>query len=458
MKKIKVFILTICLLLLCAVTACDGENDGKKHIIFYAWGNNLEIANIQTMVDDFNSKNEDIVVEIERSTSDDNAAAIKGRFSTKSEPDIFYIDPGEISAFIRNGYILDLTDYINQDGGLEENDLWEYNDLYRYNEKGIRDKNGKLYGVIKDLSPDFMLFYNKSHIDEYNRSHPNNQLSYPSETIPMTWYEYMELAKKMTIRNGNTFQRYGTVLNYVPIKHLTEMIQQTGTSVFNKDYTGLNITNSQIDEKMFEAFQFFYDLQVGSDAPSQYVASSLISPGDMFRNGEVFSVFYGRWAVVAYDWDIKDIGIAPPPVYERVNNNETDNYGVTSGTIGYAISSRTKYPAETYKFLEYCMTDGAEFMAEIGFNVPGNKTIAKSTFINVEDPDAKKLNELFVWYLENYTHVIETSPYISANKFDQIIYQELAKAYQGKQTLSAAIKVANGKILTETELNKKKMN
>ena len=45
-----------------------------------------------------------------------------------------------------------------------------------------------------------------------------------------------------------------------------------------------------------------------------------------------------------------------------------------------------------------------------------------------------------------------------ANKFDQIIYQELAKAYQGKQTLSAAIKVANGKIITETELNKNKMN
>ena len=319
-------------------------------------------------------------------------------------------------------------------------------------------ENGKLYGVIKDLSPDFMLVYNKDHIDEYNRANPDMPIEYPSETVPMTWYEYLDLARKMTIKNGDDYTRYGTLIDYVPIKHLSEWVQQTGSSLYNEDMTGLNIVNGEIDPKMKEAFQFLYDLQVsrdGYDAPGKYMATSLINSGDLFNTGNIFSVWYGRWAIPSYKWDLENmnIGFAPPPVPERVYGDERDNYGITSGMISYAMSSRTTKKDKCYRFIEYCMTDGGKIMADIGMNVPGNKTIAKNEFINVENEKIQKINRYFVDYLEKYTHPIINSPYISATKFDNILYQEMAKVYEGKQSLDAAIRAAHARVVTETSIN-----
>ncbi|HIY97235.1 MAG TPA: extracellular solute-binding protein [Candidatus Borkfalkia excrementigallinarum] len=458
MRKVFSKLLAAIMIVLLSVSlfAC-GKTD-ENTILFYVWGNNNDVANIEKLISDFESKNEDIKVEIERATGTNVFDSLKTRFTSGSEPDMFFMDPNEINGFIEAGYIEPLDDYIAAEGGLELEDLWDFNDAYRYDENGVRDENGKLYGVIKDLSPDFMLVYNKDHIDEYNRANPDMPIEYPSETVPMTWYEYLDLARKMTIKNGDDYTRYGTLIDYVPIKHLSEWVQQTGSSLYNEDMTGLNIVNGEIDPKMKEAFQFLYDLQVsrdGYDAPGKYMATSLINSGDLFNTGNIFSVWYGRWAIPSYKWDLENmnIGFAPPPVPERVYGDERDNYGITSGMISYAMSSRTTKKDKCYRFIEYCMTDGGKIMADIGMNVPGNKTIAKNEFINVENEKIQKINRYFVDYLEKYTHPIINSPYISATKFDNILYQEMAKVYEGKQSLDAAIRAAHARVVTETSIN-----
>ena len=59
------------------------------------------------------------------------------------------------------------------------------------------------------------------------------------------------------------------------------------------------------------------------------------------------------------------------------------------------------------------MTKGQEFLANKGFNIPGNKTIAESTAFKA--PSNKKLkyiNTFFLNIAQKYSHTIEYNPYI----------------------------------------------
>ena len=67
-----------------------------------------------------------------------------------------------LQPYIESG-ALDVVSSTNSDGKIE---LWDVNDAYRYDGEEIG--KGDYYAVIKDWSPDFILWYNKSHIDEYN--------------------------------------------------------------------------------------------------------------------------------------------------------------------------------------------------------------------------------------------------------------------------------------------------
>ena len=444
-----------------SLTSCGllPQKNSDNKVLFYAWGNQTEIGYIQDMIDGFNATSDGVKVELERATSSDPVNDLKTRFSSGSEPDVFYMDPGELGAFVKGDYIEPLNSYLKKGSKFVEDDLWEFNDYYKLNENGIQSDDGQYYGFIKDLSPDFIMIYNKDMIDEYNAKNTGDHIEYPSETVPMTWYEFMNLAKKMTVMSGTNYVRYGTMVDYVPVKHLTQLVQQTGNSIFNEDKTGLNIDkDGNINEGLLEAFQYFYDLQVSSSshtAPSKFINSNLISSADAFKENNVFSIWYGRWAFSAYEYDLDkmNIGFAPCPVPERKNNDASDNYGITSGMIGYSMSKRCKNKDAAYAFIEYAMTEGCKQMAQIGHNVPGNKKVAENEFCNVSNEKTKKLNQFYTNYLLKYTHAIDISPYIQSSKFDNIIFMELSKAYEGKQTLEKAIITAHNKIKTETSGN-----
>ena len=65
MRKVFSKLLAAIMIVLLSVSlfAC-GKTD-ENTILFYVWGNNNDVANIEKLISDFESKNEDIKVEIE---------------------------------------------------------------------------------------------------------------------------------------------------------------------------------------------------------------------------------------------------------------------------------------------------------------------------------------------------------------------------------------------------------
>ena len=92
------------------------------------------------------------------------------------------------------------------------------------------------------------------------------------------------------------------------------------------------------------------------------------------------------------------------------------------------------------------MTDGMNVVSDLGFNIPGNKTAAKSRFLNVSDAKTKELNQYFVDAAEKYTVPVTFTHYISETRFETILSKEFSLVFEKKQTLDKALSNAQSQV------------
>lgn len=408
--------------------ACSQQSSSRDHLVFYVWGDAAEIASYEKIASDF-EKETGIHVEVQPATGDyyDN---LNISFSSRDNaPDIFFTESGEFISHIASGKLLDLTSYIengqldvktaeNPNGSIE---LWDINDAYRYDGNSVGQ--GNYYALIKDWSPDFILWYNKSHIDEYNSENGLSEgdegfMEYPSQDVPMTWDEFLDMSYKLRKTN-----RYGTMLDRVPYNHLMEWIQMTGSSV----WTGDNQYFNSDDPNVMKAFQFFTDLQIGDKASAPVIGPSGVGSGEAFANGNVSFAFFGSWAYSTYSWDSVgfEIGYCPSPVPSKSDGSALtaeDTYAGSCGMISLAVNKESGMKDEAVRFLNYYMTKGNEYMAGKGFNIPGNKAVANSdVYRNPENSELAEINQYFLNIANNYTHAIVYNKYMSQGTFEDIV-------------------------------------
>lgn len=409
---------------LSALAGC--KNNAKRDaLIFYVWGDDTEIACYEKIAADFTRETE-IKVKVQPATGSyyDN---LNIKFSSKNNaPDIFFTESGQLPAHLASKKLLNLQPYID-DGSLDvkteanptgEIELWDVNDAYRYNGREIG--TGNYYALIKDWSPDFVLWYNKNHIDQYNAEHNYTSgdegfMNYPSKTVPMTWDEFLDMSYKL--KKGT---RYGTMLDRVPFKHLMEWIQMTGSST----WTGDNKYFNNQDPNVLKAFQFFTDLQIGSKASSPIIGPTGVGSGESFANGNLSFCFFGSWAYSTYNWDSVgfefDCCPAPVPAKETALTSD-DCYAGSCGMISLAIYKDSTLKSNAVEFLNYYMTKGNKYMAKKGFNIPGNKAVANSDdFKYPEDSKLASINQYFLDVAQNYTHPIVYNKYYDQEAFEDI--------------------------------------
>lgn len=447
----------LCAMIL-ALSGCSNEShsDQKCTIEFYVYDN---ATAYQKLADQFNLLHPDWIVSIR----EDKASYfdhLKTYFGAGIEPDMFFMEPGEIASFIRDDQLLNLQPYIEQGTELKESDLWEANDGYRYNQgsKELGDKDGDLYALAKDLSADFLMVYNKNHIDEYNRTHdislhdlilyPSEDGIYPSETKPMSWAQNEEFCYQLSKfdKNGG-FERYGTVFDYIPWRHVMEWVQQQGGSLFSSD----GKTFLADDERVIAAFRHLTNYCVGEKASSTPLDTKSVDTGIGFKSQSVSVVWAGRWSFKAYDWsDLSfEYGIAPGPV-----RNIGDPVFTSTSFVGIAISATSKYPEVAYQFLEYLLTSGVrqEIKNNESFNVPANKTIAGSDlYLNPSDEEIAKLNNYF-YQMTSIADPLSFSPYIDTTTMEA----KLGLNYGATWTENASVAdaLAQCKKDIETEIKK----
>lgn len=441
MKK-KILLFGVPLLALTGLTSC-GSNYKRDSLIFYIWGDSTEISWYEKIARDF-TKETNISVSVQPSATDYYQNLNIMFSSQKTAPDIFFTESGQFPAHIASKKILNLNPYIESkaldvktaDNPNGEIELWDVNDAYRYDGKEIG--KGDYYAFIKDWSPDFVLWFNKNHIDQYNSEHNLNKgdpgyMEYPSKEVPMTWDEFYDMSYKLTKPN-----RWGTMLDRVPYKHMMEMIQMTGSSTWINDNKYFNSK----DPNVLKAAKFFTDLMVGEKASSPKLGPVATGSGEAFANGDLSFAFFGNWAYSSYHWD--DVGFdfdcCPAPVPAHSDGSPitaADCYAGSCGMISLAVYKNTTLPEEAIKFLNYYMTKGNKYMAKKGYNIPGNKLVANSDdYKKADSPKLQEINNFFLNVANTYTHPIVYNKYLDQLTFETIVDNRMVDYFSNPKSVS----------------------
>ena len=447
-----------------ALVACGGEDSGfreipgweddKKNVMFYTWGSVEENALLQNVIDNFEEKegNEDINVIIVKA-GNDYYGDLELKLTGSQSPDIVLMKPGYIQPFLKSGAIISLQDYIDNSEVIDKDEMiWEANDGYRYNPntKEIGGKNDDIYSLIKDFSPDFVMNYNKNLVDDVvaKVNYPKEgDTIYPSTTVPMTYSQYIDFAGAMQTADQKTM---GTCLDNEPYQQLLEWIQQAGGSLYTNNQTKVvDIKNDPACRQAFDYYRMLRDQCIdnpvfdpsGSTFSMNKTALAItkqstvqIGTGQL-KERQAATIFYGRWAYTSYSLDSNAsrnvTGFAPPAVPNNLEIKEDTKYAGITAMVGLSISAKSKQKDAAWKFIEYYFTEGQDDLARIGYNIPGNKKVASTTFLN--DPSLserdKEINQFFYDLALNHSFVIEYNRYLSQAVVESFVFAPYLSEY-----------------------------
>jgi len=154
----------------------------------WQWNETPWVKAYEAFQQEFNRNNPGIEVVRDDSRYGDKEAVFIAQSQANAAPDIAHFSYRPIRQFADRGYILDLTPFIQKEGGDKFLAQWDQRALETCRYKG------KIWCLPEDLDP-MVLLYNTQHFKEAGLD-PNKP--------PATWEQFLDYAKKLT-RAG----RYG---------------------------------------------------------------------------------------------------------------------------------------------------------------------------------------------------------------------------------------------------------
>lgn len=212
---------------------------------------------------------------------------IQTRIAGGDPPDVLQTDATRFGQFVRKNIYRPLDDLITRD----KINKADYFDVLL----PAFQFQGKTYGIPKD-NGSTALAYNIAHFDAAQAPYPNDDL---------TWDSMLDIAKKLTKKEGDKISQYGLLVNPV-FSNYYPFILQNGGDVFSKDLSSFEMASPPAAE----ALQWIGDLaNKHGVAPTPDVANDIGNEA-AFLAGKV-SMYY-VWAssignlraIKSFDWDI----------------------------------------------------------------------------------------------------------------------------------------------------------
>ena len=396
----------------------------------------------ETLVD-FNKKYPNIKVDTVVIPGAEYTTKVKTSIVAGEQIDVIEVSTGQIERSQAESMYLPLDDFAKTAGIDIAKEYGEYADQLRI--------DGTLYGIPKYLAP-AGIWYNKKHFDEANIPYP---------TADWTWDEFYETAKKLTVKDASgKVTRYGFFdWNFAP--------EGTGGAVMNNAlYGGWQLLNADgtpnIDDPIFkksltdyynatmvdksmpdlatvtaEKYHYMYDMYKGK-------WSMLISA----RNTAMFfDVHRENGQLPAEDDDAGIYQLAPTPRWDANSEKKLSADAVT----GDAIAKGTKYPDESFVFVQWHTTDSLVLSSKVSHRLPASKTLDVNTLLenwtyyNNKDGklvQGKKRDELFQAMLDPEIKPIfpeNTYKYSWSTKMGDEINKELSLLFTGSQNIDTTI-------------------
>ncbi|MGL1894475.1 MAG: sugar ABC transporter substrate-binding protein [Spirochaetaceae bacterium] len=398
--------------------------DASSELLAFFNGFTDDVA-FSTVIDEYLDLNPDIKLEISDVVDEDEAAKKIVVLMASGVPvDIIKVNnPIKLNNFVEAGALMNLNDLAKK---------YDVNpDEYWGSGKNMLMNNGDLYAMGTQKTQ-WAMYYNKDLFDRAG-------LPYPSADVPMTWKEYRETAKKLTMGEG-VDKTYGALHLKWPMFWYMSAIQKLGggEQFYNADGT------SNIEDPAFiEAITMFNNMQaVDKSVPSyaDVTAQKLNSPS--FLSGKYGMYVHGTWV---FDWlknpedyprDWK-VGIAPMPVFEGAKTPYS--WGVVSGI---SIGRNSENSDEAFKFIKYMVDNKHKYYdgGAVTANVKADTSNVAALMAEGLEADGITTEILQKVFFNPKTNIVtEKITGKNSTQYEKICVEELEKYFVGAQEFDVTI-------------------
>ncbi|MFV0286872.1 MAG: ABC transporter substrate-binding protein [Demequina sp.] len=319
--------------------------DSPNELTFMYRGSDADKAAYETAIAAFEEETGAEVTMI-ITDADQYATKLQAAIAGNKVPDVFYVEPGRIQGYVYANVIADLTEYVDQ--AVVDN-LWDFGvDAYRFDkESGARGQDGDpFYALPKDVGP-FGFGYNKALFDKYD-------LEYPSADEPLTFDEFLELAKALTQDSDGDgeLDTWGTGLNVT--WNSQAFIWGNGADWISEDQKTVTVD----DPAFAEALQWFADLGLVEGVTPSAEQAQTLDTYQRWMAGEIGFFPVAPWDIATYsalaeeDPETFDYDVIPYPVAE-----EGDDWSTWIGSLGIAVSENSANKELAAQLATYLSTD-----------------------------------------------------------------------------------------------------
>ena len=365
--------------------------------------------------------------------SDAYSQKVRAAAQGSNLPDIFGIlgEKRDFASFIKAGFILNLTPYMNEDNAKWKNSLFAK--ALAVNEFDVGNSYGVdpgIYGVPIDIMT-IQMVYNKSLF---------RQLGLNPNRPPKDFVELLEIGKKISAA-----KLQGLVSGWGEVWMIDCLANNYAFNIMGKDKVIATIKGEvpYTDPDWIKVLSLFKDMQESGLLANGLVTMINKTAEQLFANEKAVFAFNGSWCVNVYNRmnpKLEYAAFLPPKA--------SDNYPMAiRGGAGssFMVNARSSMKEEAVKFLRWFTdTDQQAYLAETTNNLPANK----NSVGRVPEILASFVNGMDYATHPNLWGVSESSPVIEA--FDRGIQSIIIKEKTPQQVAAEVQKIK------ERELAKKR--
>jgi multiple sugar transport system substrate-binding protein len=314
--------------------------------------------------------------------------------------------------FAARGLMTELDSYFTKSSVLKPSDLDPVNDLWRFD--GKKQGAGPRYGMAKDYSQDGMFWYRTDMFDAA-------KLDHPSETHPLSYDEWLDMAKRLTQRRLGKVKVYGlgaTGLGNFPL--LMNMTASAGGSLFAEDLASVDFSSPEA----LKALNWYMEYARANIGPS--VANPNPDGWDWptYQAGRMAMACDGYWfgGVIIGDAKAAEVSRFAPAPQMGGGKRVSPCFGAT----GYWIPKDAKNKEAAWKFFEYYFGGKpAQDRAAGGTGIPSLKSLRPKM------PQATALQKQAYQVQQQelpYFSVLAFTPYVQSAALEGVLSKVLPGA------------------------------
>jgi len=340
-------------------------------------------------------------------------------YAAGSPPDLVRVQAPSIPQFLARKLLYDLTPYFETSSVLKMDDLMPANDLYKA-ESPLKIGTGKIYGMVKDFSPDSTVYINKKIFEDA-------KIPALDDTKAMTMDEITQYAKTATKKEGDRILifGYGYETGWVDrfwMNHLAEK----GLNLYSDGYDKIILAGN---EETVKVVKWYYDMA------KEKLTYSAINPspagwmGTDFTAGQLAMCQYGFWFSAMAEGDNTKglLAMMPAPTWAGQRRDGT----ITA--TGMIMTAATQVPDAAWLAFEYYNGgQPAIDRAKSGWGVPGLKSLLD--LIPQQSEFQKQCNKVLRGELALNTPPLQFNPFLGETQVATAYAKFLEQSLKGQMT------------------------